>query len=311
MHDAPENVAHRLEYLNRRMKDPIGKGDNVKPRHPEVFLDESYCHLDHSAANRWVPKKSGIISEPRRKPLLVIFAAFVVSWSKVKKELQAKFVQDSVYIWPAIGKSHLPKETKDGEKNMTKVWAVVKQMVANNTTGKMTRLGLKQVLVQHFAHIQASTFTSLWKLSTKIGQEQLAAGRTHASTGTTSGETSATARRIEEEEQEEENNEVVVNKDLLGEEHWTRALEVVNAADPYNTNQRILIIEPSSTDDVIDEEEVEEGVEEEVEEKVEEKDEEEDGDFDDVNDGYNNVDDEGVDAFQLEDSHHRKRRREI
>ncbi|UZO27911.1 uncharacterized protein OCT59_021463 [Rhizophagus irregularis] len=36
-------VLHRLE------------GKMIVPRHPEVFLDESYCHLHHTSRNTWVP----------------------------------------------------------------------------------------------------------------------------------------------------------------------------------------------------------------------------------------------------------------
>ncbi|KAG0370808.1 hypothetical protein BGZ54_003804 [Gamsiella multidivaricata] len=87
----------RMEYDIER-PNLIGKGDEIRPRRPKVFLDESYCHLDHATANRWVPKKGGIVSEPGWKPLLVIFAVFVVSWNKNKRQLQARFVRDSVYI---------------------------------------------------------------------------------------------------------------------------------------------------------------------------------------------------------------------
>ncbi|KAF9944690.1 hypothetical protein BGZ65_011719, partial [Modicella reniformis] len=64
----------------------------------EVFLDESYCHLNHAPKRRWY-RKGGVIAEAGRKPLLVIFGAFVVH---VKDgELVGEFVKDSVLIWPS------------------------------------------------------------------------------------------------------------------------------------------------------------------------------------------------------------------
>ncbi|KAG0347275.1 hypothetical protein BGZ54_004962, partial [Gamsiella multidivaricata] len=52
----------------------------------------------------------------------------------------------------------------------------------------------------------------------------------------------------EEKEKEKDHEEMVLNEDLMGEEAWTRALEVVNAADPYK-NGNLFIMEPSSEDD--------------------------------------------------------------
>ncbi|KAG0379357.1 hypothetical protein BGX24_000773, partial [Mortierella sp. AD032] len=95
------------------------------PEHPEVFLDESYCHLDHNSRNRWVIPGS-VTVEPGHSPLLVIFAAFVVWYDKKEKEIKAKFVDESVYIWPSIGKAH----TKDGTgANNAEAWNKVPQFV--------------------------------------------------------------------------------------------------------------------------------------------------------------------------------------
>ncbi|KAF9420383.1 hypothetical protein BGZ76_004097 [Entomortierella beljakovae] len=112
LHDAPQNVSFQRKYLERRFKNlyrSIDKDSHKTwvPRHPEVFLDESYCHLDHVSANRWV-SKGGIVTEPGRKPLLVIFAAFVVYYDSQKEEVVGKFVDDSVHIWLANRKSGLP-----------------------------------------------------------------------------------------------------------------------------------------------------------------------------------------------------------
>ncbi|KAG0249141.1 hypothetical protein BG011_009561 [Mortierella polycephala] len=77
LHDAPGNVAFRYEYLTRRFDNLRFTNDRWAPILAEVFLDEPYCHLDHAAARRWVPRR-GVVSEPEQKQFLIIFAAFVV-----------------------------------------------------------------------------------------------------------------------------------------------------------------------------------------------------------------------------------------
>ncbi|KAF8937797.1 hypothetical protein BGZ47_008853 [Haplosporangium gracile] len=73
--------------------------------HPRMFLKESYCHLDHTAPARWIIPGMPV-AEPGWSPLLIIFAAFVVWYDKDRQKLRSKFVDESVYIWPSIGKSH-------------------------------------------------------------------------------------------------------------------------------------------------------------------------------------------------------------
>ncbi|CAG8735941.1 4636_t:CDS:2 [Rhizophagus irregularis] len=53
LHELPNNVAFHSHYL--RFCFANLEGQNDVPRHPEVFLDESYCHLHHNARNTWVP----------------------------------------------------------------------------------------------------------------------------------------------------------------------------------------------------------------------------------------------------------------
>ncbi|KAF9924149.1 hypothetical protein BGZ65_008491 [Modicella reniformis] len=125
MHDSPQNVAFRLSYLQQRLKNLVEIDGRLVPEYPEVFLDESYCHLDHSTANRWVQSNGGTVAEPGRQTLLVIFAAFVVYYDKEKRELQGTFVKDSVHIWPALGKAHIRKT--DGQDD--NVWSNVPEEI--------------------------------------------------------------------------------------------------------------------------------------------------------------------------------------
>jgi hypothetical protein len=113
-HDSVKNVEYRHKYLERRLANLTAQYTNDGkqrwiPKYPEVFLDESYRRLDRTAPARWIVP--GVpVAEPGRSPLLIIFAAFVVWYDKDKEELRSKFVDESVYIWPSIGKTH----TKSG-----------------------------------------------------------------------------------------------------------------------------------------------------------------------------------------------------
>ncbi|CAB5092983.1 unnamed protein product [Rhizophagus irregularis] len=53
LHESPNNVAFRCRYLRFRFANLEGQND--VPHRPEVFLDESYCHLHHISRNTWVP----------------------------------------------------------------------------------------------------------------------------------------------------------------------------------------------------------------------------------------------------------------
>lgn len=106
VHDSPANIARRHKYLQPRLAN-LDKDIELGwiPKYPEVLLDESYCHLDHSASNCWVMSGS-VVAQPGRKPLLVIFAAFIVWFDLRARQLNFQFAKESVYVWPSIGKSH-------------------------------------------------------------------------------------------------------------------------------------------------------------------------------------------------------------
>ncbi|KAF9127502.1 hypothetical protein BGX30_014769 [Mortierella sp. GBA39] len=79
-----------------------GQGQEWILRYPEGFLDESYCHLDHTNPCRWVIP--GVpVTQPGHSPLLVIFAAFVV-WFDGRR-VRSKLVDGSVYIWLSKGQA--------------------------------------------------------------------------------------------------------------------------------------------------------------------------------------------------------------
>uniref|UniRef100_U9U7A7 Uncharacterized protein n=1 Tax=Rhizophagus irregularis (strain DAOM 181602 / DAOM 197198 / MUCL 43194) TaxID=747089 RepID=U9U7A7_RHIID len=75
LHESPNNVAFRCRYLRFRFANLEGQND--VPHRPEVFLDESYCHLHHISRNTWVPHQ-GVVLSPGHGPLVVIFEAIIV-----------------------------------------------------------------------------------------------------------------------------------------------------------------------------------------------------------------------------------------
>ncbi|KAG1439640.1 hypothetical protein G6F56_012227 [Rhizopus delemar] len=97
LHNSYSNMLYGEFYVKERLANIDGK---FNPNCPEVFLDESYCHVDHSAANTWV-RPRGIVNESGRKPMLVIFAAFIVF--KEGHGRKAEVIKDSVNVWPVKG----------------------------------------------------------------------------------------------------------------------------------------------------------------------------------------------------------------
>jgi hypothetical protein len=113
MHDAPANVMYRQRYLQQRFENLIEVDRKIVPAYPEVFLDESYCHLNSSTQRR-VPS-DGIVADQGRQSLVVMFAAFVVYCDYEARLMEGKFVNDSVHIWPSIGKALLRKRDEDAD----------------------------------------------------------------------------------------------------------------------------------------------------------------------------------------------------
>jgi hypothetical protein len=86
LHESTQVTAYRSKYLKNRMENLMGTND--VPNRPEIFLDESYCHLDHASRLTWLPK-GGVVYEQGRKPLLVIFGAMAVWRNGVSNKVDA------------------------------------------------------------------------------------------------------------------------------------------------------------------------------------------------------------------------------
>ncbi|CAB5382432.1 unnamed protein product [Rhizophagus irregularis] len=96
LHESPNNVAFRCRYLRFRFANLEGQND--VPHRPEVFLDESYCHLHHISRNTWVPHQ-GVVLSPGHGPLVVIFGAIIVFRNGSSNKLHGELVPNSVHIW--------------------------------------------------------------------------------------------------------------------------------------------------------------------------------------------------------------------
>ena len=106
-HDSDANVEYRHKYVSERLQNLNGK---CRPIKPEVFLDESYCHLDHHAKKIWAPVKN-LINEFGRKPMMVIFAAFVIF--REGRRVDAEMIKDSVTVWPVNGGKNVNPDSHD------------------------------------------------------------------------------------------------------------------------------------------------------------------------------------------------------
>ncbi|CAG8639427.1 5134_t:CDS:2, partial [Scutellospora calospora] len=88
LHKFPNNVAYRYQYLQNRLSNLQGK--NHVPKHPEVFLDELYCHLHHTTNKTWVPHK-GVVLELGHKLLIIIFDTIIVFWNCNTNKLEEEW----------------------------------------------------------------------------------------------------------------------------------------------------------------------------------------------------------------------------
>jgi hypothetical protein len=115
-------TAHFIEYINEVL-DIMDEAGDIKGYYrvmdncnihknkynlmqPEVFLNESYCHVDHHAEKSWGKKVSKKIRG--RQQMIVMFGAFVVY--RVGRSIDAKMIKTSTKVW-----SILKKKDNDAE----------------------------------------------------------------------------------------------------------------------------------------------------------------------------------------------------
>lgn len=123
LHESPNNIAFRCRYLRYRFANLEGKND--VPRRPEVFLDESYCHLHHNTRKTWVPHQ-GVVLTPGHGPLVVIFGAIIVFRNGSSNKLHGELVPNSVHIWDPTIK---PPGSRGRKRNNAEEWSDVPDVV--------------------------------------------------------------------------------------------------------------------------------------------------------------------------------------
>src|SRR5690348_13625764 len=126
LHESPANIAFRSCYLRRRFKNL--EENNKVPIRPEVFLDESYCHLHHTTGFTWVPNH-GIVYSPGHGPLIVIFGAVVVMRNNNSNKLYGEVIPNSILMWdPSIK----PPSSKGRKRANSDSWDDVPEVVRNS-----------------------------------------------------------------------------------------------------------------------------------------------------------------------------------
>ena len=123
LHESPNNVAFRSHYLRFRFANLEGQND--VPRRPEVFLDESYCHLHYNTRNTWVPHH-GVVLAPEHGPLVVIFGAIIVFRNGSSNRINGELVPNSVHIWDPTIK---PPSNRGRRRNNAEEWNDVPDVV--------------------------------------------------------------------------------------------------------------------------------------------------------------------------------------
>ena len=105
LYQSPGNVAYRYQYARARLEN-ITRMNSPLPKIPEVFLDESYCHVGHHSRCTWY-KPGDVILDHGRGPMLVMFGAFAVYSDHGR--IKAEMVQRQLHIWPVSGCAHMSK----------------------------------------------------------------------------------------------------------------------------------------------------------------------------------------------------------
>ncbi|CAB4424159.1 unnamed protein product [Rhizophagus irregularis] len=103
-------------------------GANKVPTRPEVFLDESYCHLHHTTSRTWVPNH-GVVYSPGHGPLIVIFGAIIVMRNGNSNKLFGEIVPNSLLLWdPSIK----PLSSRGRRRANADAWDNVPDIIRNS-----------------------------------------------------------------------------------------------------------------------------------------------------------------------------------
>ncbi|KAF0728925.1 hypothetical protein Ae201684P_003499 [Aphanomyces euteiches] len=91
------NVAFRAKYLRKKI---TNRCENGCPIQPEVYLDESYCNLNHSPRKIWINETKLRKTKSGKGPRVCIVGAGILS-ATPNGRMAAHFVEDSLSMWPS------------------------------------------------------------------------------------------------------------------------------------------------------------------------------------------------------------------
>ncbi|KAH9088168.1 hypothetical protein LEN26_019618 [Aphanomyces euteiches] len=95
--ESSENVAFRTSYLRKKISNRTATGGISLP---EVFLDESYCNLNHSPAKTWVDETKRRLSKSGKGPRMCIVGAGVVLANEDGTK-RGEWAGSSLVMWPS------------------------------------------------------------------------------------------------------------------------------------------------------------------------------------------------------------------
>ncbi|KAH9078621.1 hypothetical protein Ae201684P_019700 [Aphanomyces euteiches] len=107
--ESDANVAFRAKYLRKKLDNRYESSTN--PIYPKVFLDESYCNLNHSPPKTWVDNTKLRKTKSSKGPRMCIVGAGVIS-STVRGVMSGAWVETSLTMW-----SSLRKKRKQGRED--------------------------------------------------------------------------------------------------------------------------------------------------------------------------------------------------
>ena len=93
-----ENVAFRNKYLRSKS---MNSNELGKPKKPEIFLDESYCNLNHVAKQTWIDttsKDSFQLQKGGKGPRICIVGAGIIIQNE-QNDLSGKWVENSLKVF--------------------------------------------------------------------------------------------------------------------------------------------------------------------------------------------------------------------
>ncbi|RHY47467.1 hypothetical protein DYB38_007657 [Aphanomyces astaci] len=106
--ESTHNVAFRTTYLRKKL---ANRSDAGAPLLPEVYLDESFCNLNHSLGNTWVDETKKRLTKSGKGPRMCIVGAGIVRTAS-RGLVVGEWVDGSLVMWQS---QQRPKRKQKGQ----------------------------------------------------------------------------------------------------------------------------------------------------------------------------------------------------